>query len=76
MNSARSNSVCLKYQSVKQSGYKYEVIRKFEFVGKTQFLYAKSQEYNRNSGKIKCTAVSGGNDNKHFLLCLHFSQKQ
>ena len=40
MNSARSNSVCLKYQSFKQSGYKNEVIRKFEFVGETQFLYA------------------------------------
>ena len=39
MNSERSNNLSLKYQEFTQSGCGDKVIRKFEFLAKTYFLY-------------------------------------
>ena len=42
MNSARSNSLNMKYQRFKQPRWKDIGIKKFEFVPKTQFLSSDS----------------------------------
>ena len=66
INSARSNSLSLKYQRFTPSGCKDIGVRKFKFAAKTQFLYVKIIQGGNKKSLTKNDKF--GNSKKVFFL--------